>query len=151
MSNIISEKLIFINENFDTKEGLFEFIAKKAEEENRSKAWKETYEGLVERESTMSTGFVDGIAIPHTKHESVIEPTLMVIKSANGIPWETMDEKDVILAFSILVPAENEDNIHLKLLSKLSRKLMDDQFKETIINSTSEVEILSEINKVMEE
>ena len=54
-----------------------------------------------------------------------------------------------------LYPEKNENNLHLRFLSEISKKLMDSSFRERLRNADNEHEVfvmLHEINeKVMEE
>lgn len=99
-------------------------------------------EDVKERESISTTGIGDGVAIPHAKSSWVKEPTVVVGKSTKGIEWESLDDEPVNLIFLIAVP-ENEGNEHLKILQVLAGSIMDDEFKEEILNAENE--------KVMEE
>lgn len=99
-------------------------------------------EDVKERELISTTGIGDGVAIPHAKSSWVKEPTVVVGKSTKGIEWESLDDEPVNLIFLIAVP-ENERNEHLKILQVLAGSLMDDEFKEEILNAADE--------KVMEE
>ena len=62
---------------------------------------------------------------------------------------------EVDLIFLIAVPEKNENNLHLRFLSEISKKLMDSSFRERLRNADNEHEVfvmLHEINeKVMEE
>ncbi|UJF16669.1 PTS sugar transporter subunit IIA [Jeotgalibaca sp. MA1X17-3] len=99
------------------------------------------FKALKRREKEVTTGFKDGIAIPHSKNKTVLKPTLMFIKFTNPIEWESMDDKPVHIAFALAIP-EGKNQEHLKLLSTISRALIDDSFTEAILEATSEKEIL---------
>lgn len=86
------------------------------------------------RENISTTGIGDGIAIPHAKSAFVKVPTVVVGKSKNGIEWESLDDEPANLVFLIAVP-EGEGNEHLKILQILAVSLMDDDFREEILNS----------------
>lgn len=94
-------------------------------------------EDVKARESVSTTGIGDGVAIPHAKSSWVKEPTVVVGKCSSGIEWESLDDEPVNLVFLIAVP-EDEGNEHLKILQVLAVSLMDDEFKEEILNATDE-------------
>jgi Phosphotransferase system mannitol/fructose-specific IIA domain (Ntr-type) len=94
-----------------------------------------------------TTGFKDGIAIPHSNDDSVDKPGLFLIKFTNGIEWKALDDKPIKVAFVLSIP-KNGSTEHLKLLSKIARKLMDDEFRQNILDSDDQ-EVLSEaINQI---
>ena len=61
-----------------------------------------------------------------------------------------MDGTDVKYVFSLLVPKENEDNIHLQMISKLAVCLLEDEFKNFIQSCNDAVELKEYIIKNME-
>lgn len=84
------------------------------------------------RENECTTGFGDGFAIPHTRCEAIKKAGIIVVKNEIGMSWIAMDELPVYIAIALLVPTNNEGNLHIQLLSSLSRKLINKQFKEAL-------------------
>lgn len=103
-------------------------------------------EDVKTRESISTTGIGDGVAIPHAKSPWVKEPTVVVGKSLSGIEWESLDDELVNLVFLIAVP-ESEGNEHLKILQILAISIMDDEFKEQIINANDKKVIEELLNQ----
>ena len=59
-----------------------------------------------------------------------------------------MDGEPVNLIFLILVPEENQNDLHLKILQILARKLTDQEFKQKLLQVSDKDQlgqILSEI------
>ncbi|MBM7598914.1 fructose-specific phosphotransferase system IIA component [Virgibacillus halotolerans] len=125
------------------------FIASFAEKEGIVKSSKAYYKGLKKRESEVTTGFKDGIAIPHCKHKTVLKPSLMVVKFSNTVEWDSMDGKPVQITFALAIP-EGENQAHLKLLSSISRALIDEEFTEAILNAETESEMYAIIQEKMD-
>ncbi|GKQ42142.1 PTS fructose transporter subunit IIA [Companilactobacillus sp. RD055328] len=84
--------------------------------------------GLLAREEEGTTGFTDGIAIPHTQVPDLDDARIGVVTFANPVAWESLDGKDIEIATVLLTPNGNGNQDHLKLLSMLSRKLMNEEF-----------------------
>lgn len=84
--------------------------------------------GLLAREEEGTTGFTDGIAIPHTQVPDLNDARIGVVTFANPVKWESLDGKDIEIATVLLTPNGNGNQEHLKLLSMLSRKLMNEEF-----------------------
>lgn len=97
-------------------------------------------EDVKKREAMSTTGIGDGVAIPHAKSEFVKIPTVIVGKSSKGIEWESLDDEPVNMVFLIAVP-EGSGNEHLKILQVLAVSLMDDEFKDELVNTTDENKI----------
>lgn len=91
------------------------------------------------REGEFSTGVGYGIAIPHGKSEGVNE-AFVIFAKVNNVEWNAFDGQPVDLVFQIGVPASDAGETHLRLLATLSRKLMNDEFRNAIRKaSTPEV------------
>ena len=98
------------------------------------------------REEESTTGIGEGIAIPHGKCDAVIKPGRAAMVVKDGVDYDSLDGEPVNLIFLIAAPI-TKDNVHLDVLSKLSRLLMDEQFSEDLKNAKDVDEFLSIIDK----
>lgn len=141
------------NITFDTtaksKEDALTVIASFAEKRGIVKSEKAYLKGLKNREKEVTTGFKDGIAIPHCKHKTVKQPSLMMVKFSQPIDWEAMDGKPVHLTFALAIP-EGENDEHLKLLSTISRALIDDEFTQSVLEADTEPDIYRTITEKLD-
>lgn len=99
-----------------------------------------------EREDVLSTGIGNGVAIPHGKSASVGELSLAAGVTAEPVDFEALDGKPVSLFF-LLVGPESAAGQHVKALSRISRLLRRDSFRDRLITASSPAEfyaILSE-------
>ncbi|MCC2249509.1 MAG: PTS sugar transporter subunit IIA [Bacillota bacterium] len=128
---------VVFNSDIETKDDALRFIASFAEHIGIVKSSKSYYKGLKKREKEVTTGFKDGIAIPHCKHKTVLKPALMLVKFTQPIEWESMDKKAVHITFALAIP-EGENQEHLKALSTISRALIDETFIDSLLSVTSE-------------
>lgn len=104
-------------------------------------------ETILNREMSGSTGIGFGVAIPHGKSKGVRTPALGFAKLENPIDWKSVDGNPVSIVFLIAVPEELAgDNSHLKILIALSRKLIDEQFRQSLLEVT-DTETLKNILK----
>ena len=112
---------------------------------------KEAYKKLVyAREEESTTGVGEGIAIPHGKGDCVKKPGLAAMVIKDGVDYEALDDEPVNILFLIAAP-DTKDNVHLDVLSKLSMMLMDEDFRNNLINSKSVDEFIDIIDKADEE
>lgn len=95
---------------------------------------------VMKREEESTTGIGFGVAIPHGKSAAVTEPSLAFGRSQAGIQYDSMDGKPVHLMFLIAVPETSNDE-HLRILSKLSRKLMHEDVRQKLMTVTNIEEI----------
>ena len=96
---------------------------------------------VLKREEEGSTGIGEGIAIPHAKTDAVATPGLASMIVRQGVDYESLDDEPAYLFFMIAAPAGGA-NIHLEVLSRLSRMLMDDDFREKLMQASSADEYL---------
>ncbi|MDP4174756.1 MAG: PTS sugar transporter subunit IIA [Bacteroidota bacterium] len=97
---------------------------------------------VLEREKIMSTGVGKGFAIPHGKTDAVKEIIAAFGKTKNPIDFAALDEQPVHLVF-LLVGKDSLVGPHIKLLSRISRMMNKDEFRESLINAKSSEEIYS--------
>jgi len=94
---------------------------------------------LIEREELSTTGFGNGIAIPHCRLPDVSDFVVGVLSVSNGIGFDAMDEQPVKLFVFIIAPA-NSSNDHIKILSGISQVLnIPETVAEMLAAPTSEV------------
>lgn len=107
---------------------------------------KEAYKQCVlAREEEGSTGIGEGIAIPHAKTDAVKTPGLASMIVRNGVEYESLDDEPAYLFFLIAAPSGGA-NIHLEVLSRLSRMLMDDDFREHLLQAKTPEEYIQIID-----
>ncbi len=91
---------------------------------------------VLKRENECSTGIGGGIAIPHGKGSVVLRPALAALVIKNGVDFDAVDEAPIHLLFMIAAPVQ-EDNIHLDVIGRLSKLLIDESFVEKLKNADS--------------
>jgi len=97
-------------------------------------------EAVKEREKIMSTGVGKGVAIPHAKTTGTNEILVAFGKKMNPIDFEALDNQPVKLFF-LLIGQENLVGPHIKLLSRISRLMNKDEFRETLAMTDDPAEI----------
>lgn len=80
---------------------------------------------LTERERLGSTGFGGGIAIPHAKMEGIDRVRGIVVRLAEPIGFEAIDDQPVDIVFALLSPLDSGAE-HLKTLARVSRYLRNE-------------------------
>ena len=95
---------------------------------------------VFEREEKMSTGVGKGFAIPHGKTNSVEDILAAFGKSETPIEYNSLDGEPVHLIF-LLIGKENLLAKHIKLLSRISRMMNNEEFRKKLIEAESKEEI----------
>lgn len=97
------------------------FAGERLDIENRT-----IFDVLVERERLGTTGFGNGVAIPHGKMPQLKQLHMMFARLDAPVNFDAVDGRPVDLIFLLLTP-ENAGADHLKALAKASRILRDDK------------------------
>lgn len=142
---LTNKKLILENNEVTSKEEVITLIAENIVQHESNLDKEEIIKSLLDRENQVSTGFENGIAIPHAKISGLLEPRITVVKT-NDINWPSMDGKGTNFIINILVPKDGSDT-HLKILAQLTRKLMDEEFVETLkaANTQTIIDVINDI------
>jgi len=118
---------------------LIDFFIKSHKGSNELK--EEISRSVIERENLSSTAIGHGIAIPHgtIKEGPIIWGALGLSKE--GIEFDAIDKKPVHLFILIITPIDHKNDLHLAVLSEISKMLSVDEIREKIFASNTAAEI----------
>lgn len=138
---IINENLVKLNLEASSREEVLKKLTKVASENGKVNDENTYIEAILKREEEFSTAVGFGVAIPHGKSDAVKEPFFM-FSTVDSIDWKSMDGDPVDLVFLIGVPANDAGSTHLKILAALSRKLMKEEFRDSLRSARTEKDIM---------
>ncbi|MEI7811142.1 MAG: PTS sugar transporter subunit IIA [Ignavibacteria bacterium] len=138
--DVIKVNHIIAELNGDSKEDVINELIDTFKQDPRIINIEKVRAAVLEREKIMSTGVGKGFAIPHGKTDAVKEIIAAFGKTKNPIDFEALDEQPVNLVF-LLIGKDNLAGPHIKLLSRISRMMNKDEFRESLINAKSAGEI----------
>lgn len=102
-------------------------------------------EAVMAREATRSTGIGSGIAIPHGKCPAAKELVMAIGIAAEPIEFESIDNKPVQIIV-LLVSPPDQTGPHIQALARISRLLLDAQFKSQLEKAASPEDVYSLIS-----
>lgn len=97
---------------------------------------------VLQREEIMSTGVGKGLAIPHGKAAGLEESYASFALLEEPIDFDSIDREPVRIVFMLVGP-ESKNSIHIKLLSRISRLMNNDSFRNRLLECTSPSEVLA--------
>ena len=107
---------------------------------------KEIYkESVLNREAQSTTGIGDGVAIPHGQSEGVETAGLSAMVVKEGLDFKSLDGQPTYLFFMIGAPKDS-GGAHLQALAQLSTLLMEEDFRNALINASSKEEFIQLID-----
>ncbi|HBM74177.1 MAG TPA: PTS mannose transporter subunit IIAB [Clostridiaceae bacterium] len=151
ISNLINENLINLELDTKTKDETLVEMIKMIKDNGNITSVDCFKEDVFKREREGTTGVGMGLAIPHGKSEAVTKECFAIAKLKEPVEWNSLDGNPVSFVVMLAVPAEKATTLHLKLLSKLSYLLMDDDFRKRLMASNSKKELIDLISKREEE
>lgn len=104
-------------------------------------------DGMLTRESTMSTYLGNGVAIPHGMHENhkdVLQTAIAVMQFPTGIPWDEDDEDE--LAHLVIGIAAIGDG-HMEILSNLAEVIEDEEMAAEFTQTTDPMLIFERLTQ----
>ena len=93
-------------------------------------------DAVLAREQTRSTGIGSGIAIPHGKCKAVKELVMAIGIAHEPIDFASVDGKPVTIILLLVSPTD-QTGPHIQALARISRLMLDEQFKQGLEKATS--------------
>ena len=141
VSQLLEENLILKEFKTENKEDIISELIDLFKDDSRVNNINDVRTCVLEREKIMSTGVGKGFAIPHGKTNSINEIIAAFGKSERPIDYDALDGEPVHLVF-LLVGKDALVGKHIKLLSRISRMMNSDEFREKLVKAIDEKEIL---------
>ncbi len=102
-------------------------------------------EAVFVREQTRSTGIGSGIAIPHGKCKAVKELVMALGIAREPIDFASVDGKPVTIVILLVSPTD-KTGPHIQALARISRLMLDEQFKQSLEKAGSVEELYELLN-----
>jgi fructose-specific phosphotransferase system IIA component len=141
ISDILDEKLVVSNLPGKSKEEVINALVDLVSQSPKVLEKEKVRSAIFEREKIMSTGVGNGFAIPHGKTDAVSEIVAAFCVTGQPIDYQSLDEKPVRLVF-LLVGKDNLIGPHIKLLSRISRLMNKEEFRNKLLETKSSKDII---------
>lgn len=141
ISDILSEDVIATHLAGRNKDEVLENIIALATHSPNMTDKAKVRASILERERIMSTGVGRGVAVPHSKCDGVSDTVTAFAVTAQPVDFESLDNAPVQLIF-LLVGRENSVGAHLKLLSRISRLMSSDAFRDKLIAAATPKDVI---------
>lgn len=148
---MIRENLIFLNKEVNTRNKAIEVIINQADDMGLLLDKAEFLNSVNEREMVLPTSVGFKVAMPHGRSCGVKEAFVAFMKTKNEFIWDDRNNNEVDLVFLIAVPEENKNNLHLRFLSEISKRLMDEKFRNDLRIASNEHDIFKLLNEINEQ
>ncbi|MEJ8752319.1 fructose-specific PTS transporter subunit EIIC [Lagierella sp. ICN-221743] len=150
ITDLLTKDSISIGESLNSKNEAIDTAVDLMNNLNNIEDLEEFKKQVYHREEQGSTGVGEGVAIPHGKSKAVKEPGLAAITIPDGVEFNSLDGNPVNLLFLIAAP-DSDSNLHLQILARLSKMLMDENFISSLVKAKSKEEFLEIIDNAEKE
>lgn len=142
---IISPSLIRLDLALNDRNDVIEAIARSAFDNGYLSDLNDFVRAVKEREKNASTAVGYHVAMPHGKSDTVLHPFIAFARMAAPFLWD--EKEEVTLIFMIGVP-ETENMLHLKFISQLSKALLDDDYRNSLLKLNDITEVAKRLNTI---
>ncbi|WP_166360772.1 PTS IIA-like nitrogen regulatory protein PtsN [Pseudomonas akapageensis] len=136
LENILTPGRSLVNVPGGSKKRVLEQIANLISQDLPGLAMQDVFESLVAREKLGSTGFGNGIAIPHCRLKNCESPVSALLHLDAPVDFDAIDGAPVDLLFVLLVPQAATD-AHLELLRQIASMLDRKEVREKLRSASS--------------
>ncbi|MCM8787814.1 MAG: PTS sugar transporter subunit IIA [Candidatus Omnitrophica bacterium] len=146
ISDYLKSDFCIMNLISKTKEEAIREIATNLQKSGKINDLEKFIADILEREALGSTGIGYNIAIPHSRTEAVDGFVIGFGRSIEGIDFNSLDGEKVNLIF-LMGANPKELNMYLRLLAELSRFLINNSFRKTLLSASGPQEIVEIFKK----
>jgi fructose-specific phosphotransferase system IIA component len=146
VSDLLNTKVVLTELNSTKKEDVINEMIDLFSNDDRVMDLEKVRDAVFDREKIMSTGVGKGFAIPHGKTSAVTDIIGAFVKASKPIDYDSLDGKPVNLIF-LLVGKDTLVSSHIKLLSRISRLMNKDDFRERLMEAKGPEEIINLFNE----
>jgi len=144
MSDFVVKESISADLAASTKEGVIREMVENLRQAGYFKGAEseDVIKEILRRELLGSTGIGRGVAIPHTKHNSVERLIGTVAISKQGVAFDSVDGEPVYVLV-LLVSPQDRPGDHLRALENVARSMREDGFVRSLRQATTREQIWS--------
>jgi multiphosphoryl transfer protein len=147
--SLIVKELVKLNSESRTKDEAVRELVDLLQLAGRIEDPDRVEEAIWQREDVYSTGVGFNVAIPHCKSPYVVTNSIAILKLKSAIEWKSLDDQPVRLVILIAIKEERARDEHLKMIASLSRKLMDEEFRERMMTALEENAVLDLVKSAL--
>ena len=149
-SQPVSEDLIILDSEAISKEEAIREAVEILAIAGRTDLPGELEEDVWTREETYSTGLGHGFAVPHCRSSHITGVSIAVGRLKTPVEWGSTDGQPVRHVLLLAVPADLDAKAHLQVLARLARKLMHEEFRSSLENSSSAADLARTLRRELQ-
>jgi len=141
--SLLAPELVSLGSDSSTKEEAISELVSALYVAGRTEQPRALEDAIWAREAIYSTGLGFGFAIPHCKSDSITSNSIAVLRLAQPVAWGSNDGQPVRCVILLAMRESEQDGTHMKVFSKLARRLMHEEFRERMLATRDPGDVLS--------
>ncbi|WP_281544232.1 phosphoenolpyruvate--protein phosphotransferase [Grimontia sp. SpTr1] len=139
---LLATECVLLDCDFNSKEEAIQTLVGNLGIQGRTNLVGELEADIWAREEVFTTGLGNGFAIPHTKSDNIVHSSISIARLNKPVRWS--DEEDGEVEFVIMLTLnKNQGDQHMRIFSGLARKLIHENFRNTLKTMNTEDEMIA--------
>ena len=150
ITNILAPSCIILGMQASTKDQVLEQMVDALFATGAISDRNELLRVITEREKLMSTGIGHGVALPHGKTKVASSSLAALATLHTPVGFDSLDDEPVSIVL-MLVGTEGNVGVHLRLLSRISRMVGSEQFRQQLLAAPTPEDVIDMFSSYEEE
>jgi len=147
---LLGEDLVVLDSESNNKEEAIQELVDSLYLDGRTHDRQRLEDALWARETLYSTGLGFGFATPHCKSDAISADSIGVLRPRSPINWGSVDGQPVRMVILIAMREQQPTNGHMQVFSRLARKLMNEDFRESLLSLVTAPELIEFLAQQLE-
>lgn len=140
------ENLVMLDVECASKQEVIEMMAKKVADEGIAENYEEYLAALMAREEIAATAVGYDVGLPHGKSTTVKTAAVAFARLKNPVLWSEEEDEYAKMVFMLAIPDGEKGTTHINILVDLSKKILDDDFRNGLEKAAAAEEAVALIN-----
>lgn len=144
LKDLVSPDSVICNADVVSKKRALELLADLLAKKSEADKSLQIFQLLTEREKLGSTSLGHGIALPHARTDLCKKAIGVLIRTKNGIDFDSPDHQPTDLLFALMVPEHYTDE-HLNILAELAGMFNNESFCQNLRSAKTDEELYHQL------
>ncbi|WP_312952546.1 phosphoenolpyruvate--protein phosphotransferase [Superficieibacter sp.] len=142
--SIFDPALVLLDNPATRKADVIKILTDNLEVEQRVRSGAEVEAAIWAREAVFSTALGFAVAIPHCKSAAVLSSSVSLMRLTTPLMWGEDVEVSLVIMLTV---SEQEKGDHMKIFSRLARKLMHEAFRQQLLTGSDAAAITARLEQ----
>jgi fructose-specific phosphotransferase system IIA component len=144
LKKVLSADTVWVDLKADSKQGIIEEMVDRLFAAGKIKDREAVLQAIFDRETKMSTGMQNGVAIPHGKTDAVDTLVAAVGLQKAGVDFDAMDGLPCTIFIMTISPAKRSGP-HMQFLAEVSRLIGQPAEREKLLAAQTHGQIYEQL------